>query len=117
MPDKSVLDLSRLQEAFEDDVAGIADLLEMALGTGSKHVAALRGGIAEHDLAAVSRAAHSIKGSSSNVGANCVARLATEIESRARCGDWVGIAQLALEVENAYADLRVTVAAYRATVS
>ena len=37
MRDTPVLEISRLQEIFEDDTAGIADLLEAAMGTGAGH--------------------------------------------------------------------------------
>ncbi|GAC1418142.1 MAG: hypothetical protein NVSMB5_09390 [Candidatus Velthaea sp.] len=117
MRDKAILDLSRLQGAFDDDVTGIADLLEMALETGAKHLHALHAGLQSADLGAVSRAAHSIKGSTSNIGANSAALLASDIESRARSGTWDGIAALADELDRAYSELRASVAAYRAEIS
>src|SRR5471032_2232642 len=82
VPDKAILDLSRLQEAFDDDVIGIADLLDMALATGRKHVAAMNEGVRSHTIEMVARAAHGIKGSASNVGAGNVTAVATEIETR-----------------------------------
>jgi len=117
LSDKSILDLSRLQEAFDDDVLGIADLLEMALATGAKHVRTLRDGIEQNDITIVSRAAHGIKGSASNVGAGNVTKVATAIEDRARAANWDGILPLADELESAYAQLRESVAAYRAEVT
>src|ERR1700694_3175425 len=79
LPDKAILDITRLEEAFEDDTAGIAELLEMALETGKKHRAALEEGLAAGDAAVVARAAHGIKGSAGNIGANVVYGLATEL--------------------------------------
>jgi HPt (histidine-containing phosphotransfer) domain-containing protein len=117
MPDKSVLDLTRLEEAFEDDVGGIAELLEMALDTGEKHRLNLHEGIAARDLAAVSRAAHSIKGSASNIGAERVAACAAQIEERVRDESWADVPQLASGLDAAYAALRDAVAAYRARIT
>jgi HPt (histidine-containing phosphotransfer) domain-containing protein len=114
---KAVLDLSRLQEAFEDDVAGIADLLEMALGTGAKHTKTLRDGIAAADLTAVAKAAHGIKGSASNIGAPGVTAVAIQIEDRIRSGSWDGVAELAEALDAAYAALRETVADYRRAIT
>jgi HPt (histidine-containing phosphotransfer) domain-containing protein len=116
MVDPSVLDLTRLTEAYEDDVAGIAELLQMALGTHDKHLNNLRAAIAAHDAAMLARAAHGIKGSSSNIGAGGVTRVSTEIDARARDGRWDGIDELAAELEAAVAALKATVEAYRAAV-
>lgn len=117
MPDKDILNLARLEEAFEDDTEGIADLLGMALNTGMQHLERLRTGIADGDIGTVSRAAHGIKGSASNVGAGVVAEISGEIEERARSGVWEGIAGLTDQLEGAYAQLRTSVAAYCAKVS
>lgn len=116
MPDKSILDLSRLEEAFEDDVVGIADLLEMALETGAKHVRSMREGIEAHEIEKVSRAAHGVKGSASNIGAPAVTAVATSIEERARLGSWDDIPGLTDRLEATYAELRAAVGQYRAEV-
>jgi HPt (histidine-containing phosphotransfer) domain-containing protein len=117
VPDKAILDLSRLQEAFDDDVIGIADLLDMALATGRKHVAAMNEGVRSHTIEMVARAAHGIKGSASNVGAGNVTAVATEIETRSRAGSWDGIEQLARDLEAAYAELGTRVKEYRIEVT
>ncbi len=114
MPDSAVLDLSRLREAFEDDDAGIIELLEMALGTGTKHVERLKSALSDGDVTSVARAAHGIKGSASNIGAVAVTRVSAEIEDRARNGRLDGVTELAAELEGAYAALRETVREYRA---
>ncbi|HTD35266.1 MAG TPA: Hpt domain-containing protein, partial [Candidatus Elarobacter sp.] len=87
MPDRTILDITNLEEAFEDDTAGIAELLGMAMATGRKHRAALDAGLAAGDATMVARAAHGIKGSAGNIGANVVYRLATELDARARTGN------------------------------
>jgi HPt (histidine-containing phosphotransfer) domain-containing protein len=117
LPDREILDISRLEEAFEDDVAGIAELLEMALETGRKHRAALDAGLNADDAAAVARAAHGIKGSAGNIGANVVYRLATELDSRARNGILDGARERVEAIDAAYARVEEEVRAYRASVS
>ena len=116
MPDKQVLDLSRLVEAFEDDTAGIAELLEMALETGRRHRVALAEGIAAGDVEVVRRAAHSIKGSSGNIGANAVMEIAAALEERARAGDLSDAAGRAAEIDAGYAQVEKAVRDYRASL-
>ncbi len=117
MPDNEVLDLTRLEEAFEDDTAGIADLLDMALQTGAKHRSSLVQGIAAGDAAAVAKAAHGIKGSAGNIGANHVYRLATELDARARTGDISDARERVDAIDAAYARVAEEVRAYRATLT
>lgn len=117
MPDSTILDLSRLEEAFEDDRNGIAELLEMALETGAKHRRALEEGLASGDATVVSRAAHGIKGSSGNIGANVVYRLAAELDERARAGNLDGARERIDAIDAAYARVAVEVRDYRAGLS
>ncbi len=111
-----MLDLWRLEEAFEDDTAGIADLLEMALETGRKHCAALEAGVAGGDATVVARAAHGIKGSAGNIGANVVYGLAMELDARARTGDLDGARERVDAINAAYARVAEEVRAYRANL-
>jgi HPt (histidine-containing phosphotransfer) domain-containing protein len=117
LPDSAILDISRLEEAFEEDTSGIADLLEMALETGRKHRRALEEGLAAGDASIVARAAHGIKGSSGNIGANVVYRLATELDQRARLGDLEGAREAVDAIDAAYARVAEEVRAYRANLS
>jgi histidine phosphotransfer protein HptB len=117
MTDKNVLDLARLKEAFEDDVVGIADLLEMALETGKKHRRAIEEGLESGDAAVVARAAHGIKGSAGNIGANVVYRLATELDASARTGSLDGARARLDAIDAAYARVADEVRAYRAGLS
>jgi HPt (histidine-containing phosphotransfer) domain-containing protein len=116
LPDSEILDLSRLVEAFEDDTAGIADLLDLALETGTKHRLALADGIARGDAETVRRAAHSIKGSSGNIGANVVMDLASALDEQARLGDLSGASESAAAIDAAYAEVAAQVRAYRAAL-
>lgn len=117
MRDNETLDLSNLEEAFEDDTTGIADLLDMALATGDKHRAALEDGVARGDAETVRRAAHSIKGSAGNIGAKQVMRLASELEERARAGNLEGARDRVDAVSAAYADVAREVRAYRESLA
>ena len=117
MPDNEILDLTRLEEAFEEDTTGIADLLDLALQTGQKHRRTLEEGLAAGDAQIVARAAHGMKGSAGNIGANHVYALATELDARARAGD-IGDARERIDaIEAAYAKVAEEVRAYRASIA
>jgi len=116
LPDRSILDITNLEEAFEDDVAGIAELLEMAMETGRKHRASLAAALAANDAAALAKAAHGIKGSAGNIGAKVVYSLATELDARARTGNLEGARERVEAINAAYAQVEGEVRAYRASV-
>ena len=114
MPDKTILDITNLEEAFGDDTAGIADLLDMAMETGRKHRRALEDGLAAGDAQVVARAAHGIKGSAGNIGANVVYRMATELDARARTGNLDGARERIDAIHAEYERVAEEVRAYRA---
>ncbi len=115
MPDKEILDLWRLEEAFEDDTQGIADLLDLAMQTGEKHLRSLIAAVEAHDATGVAKAAHGIKGSAGNIGANVVYRLACELDERARAGMLDGAAERVRRIDEAYEQVAQQVAEYRRT--
>jgi len=117
LPDKEILDLARLEEAFEDDTAGIAELLEMAMETGRKHRAALDAGLAAGDATMIARAAHGIKGSAGNIGAKIVYRLATELDARARTGNLDGADERIDAIHAEYERVASEVRHYRESIA
>jgi PAS domain S-box-containing protein len=64
-------------------------LLKRCESAWAKDISALTDAIRSNDPAAVSRAAHALKGSAANLSATTVQKLAGEIESLARAGDLV----------------------------
>jgi len=115
--DSQVLNLARLEEAFDDDRAGIAELLEMALETGAKHLRNLEEGLSRGDATIVARAAHSIKGSAGNVGAERIAALAASLDTVARLNDLHDARTRIEALRSAYDELAEAIGAYRATVA
>ncbi len=111
-----ILNLARLEEAYGDDRVGIATLLGLARDTELRYITQLRAGMIHEDIVAVAGAAHSIKGSASNIGALRVSRIAADIEDRARVGRWDGIADLAQQLDADYAELVGRIAAYAASI-
>ena len=111
-----VLNLARLEEAYEDDRSAIASLLGLACETELRYIKSLREAIAADDLNGVAKAAHSIKGSASNIGATQLSQVAADIEDRARQQRWDQIAEFADELERRYIVMRARVGEYAASI-
>lgn len=115
--DTPILAISRLQEIFEDDTAGIADLLDGAMRTATDWEAALGNALAHRAFDDVLWGAHAIMGSAANIGGNEVAAIAGRIESAARAKNWAGVELAINDLSQAYERLRTSVRAYRASLA
>ena len=89
MPDQPIID----QEAIENlrslgdeegDDSFLREVIEIFVTDTPLRLAELRSSLANHDQATFTRAAHSIKGSSSNVGALRLGALAKVLENDSR---------------------------------
>lgn len=99
MPNQNeVLDLSRLREIYEDDTTGMLELYDMMLKNNAAHLDKLDAAVEARDLDAVRKSAHAIKGSSGNVGANRLSRIAADVEDSARDGSWNSVAERIAEM-------------------
>ena len=104
--DRSVLDLERLIEVYEDDLDGILELLDLMVKNNTGLLAKLEHATQEHDLEGVRSASHAMKGSAGNVGGMELYQLAQYIEERARDGSWDGIADQVAIARPAFNRLR-----------
>lgn len=98
--------LQELLDLCDDgDTSLVAELIEMFLGDGPAHLRAILAGVDAGDLEQVERSAHSLKGSSGNLGAIALMRTAEALmlESRAGAGDRVRALAPQLEVDYAEA--------------
>ncbi|MDP9017129.1 MAG: Hpt domain-containing protein [Candidatus Eremiobacteraeota bacterium] len=86
--DKSILDLNRLLEVYEDDHEGMLELFDLMIKNNRGLLEKLESATTEHDLEGVRKASHSMKGSAGNVGATALHALAVSIEDAARDGSW-----------------------------
>jgi two-component system, sensor histidine kinase and response regulator len=77
--------LADLQEPGEPDLLG--ELVALFLRDAPERLGAIDRGLADGDLATVERAAHSLKGSASNLGAMGLHCLAACVEEQARLGN------------------------------
>jgi len=80
--DRSVLDeLRTLQEEGEPDI--VTELIDLYLQEAPARLDAIRAAVSHRDASELVRAAHSLKGSSANLGAGPVSTVCGELE---RCG-------------------------------
>jgi HPt (histidine-containing phosphotransfer) domain-containing protein len=103
-----LLELSGGLEGFSEE------LVQMFLEDAGPRLEVIRAAIDAADADLLSREAHSLKGSSGNVGATGVERLSRELEEAARSGDVRGAAHL---VDKLDAELRQLGAALEAGLS
>jgi two-component system sensor histidine kinase/response regulator len=98
---ESVLDLVAALERVEGDRDLLEELAALFAEESAKNVAEIHRAFDTGDVVLLQRLAHTVKGASANLGANCVSRAAMAIEEQAR--DWnlsaAGKKIAALEVE------------------
>ncbi|MDQ6931094.1 MAG: Hpt domain-containing protein [Candidatus Eremiobacteraeota bacterium] len=104
--DKSVLDLDRLIEVYDDDLDGMLELFDLMIKNNTGLLTKLEHASMEHDLEGVRAAAHAIKGSAGNVGGMELYRLAQQIEDLARDGSWQGLQEHVRAARPAFNRLR-----------
>ena len=112
MIDRAILDLARLREIYEDDRAGILDLLNLAVQTAHVQMETIDAAIGSHNAPDVRGAAHAIKGASLNVGAPETARVAAELEVAGANSRWETIPGKAVALREALVRLAENVELY-----
>lgn len=96
--------INRLRELGEPggpDV--IAEFIDLYIGNGHEVLARIRQSLAPGSSAMLMREAHTLKGSSANMGAATVAEIAGEIEQQAGTAETAELTALVLELETAFA--------------
>lgn len=95
-----IASLRELQAEGEPDLIG--ELVELFVEDMPARIAELRQALRTGDLPAVASAAHSCKGSSSNLGANALAAACDALEKAAKARTAANLAPLLAEVEAAF---------------
>jgi CheY-like chemotaxis protein len=96
--------LRDLQGAGRPDL--LAELLAVYLRDAPPRLAALHEAVAHADAEALRRAAHSLKGSSSQIGAVQIARLCAELEGQVRTADLTGAPDTLRRLDEAFIRVR-----------
>ena len=108
--DLSMLDqLRSIQRPGEPDI--VVEVIELFLRDAPDRLKALRAAAAANDLAAASRAAHTIKGSAGHLGAKTLATLSGRIEDKAKQGAKIDLAFAVQAVEEELAGVEVALRA------
>lgn len=97
----------------EDGGQFFNELIDIFLADTPGRIAEISAGLAQGDAAAVMRAAHSIKGSAGNFGADPLARGALAIEHAARQADLATAAACLAELQHEYARVQAALEAAR----
>ncbi|MGH7328216.1 MAG: Hpt domain-containing protein [Vulcanimicrobiaceae bacterium] len=82
----TAFDPALAEEAFEDDLEGLAAFVQSVISSLESGVTRVRDAISTGDATTVRAAAHAVKGSSSHLGATEVSKQAAIIEDAAREG-------------------------------
>ncbi|GAC1655755.1 MAG: hypothetical protein NVS9B12_07010 [Vulcanimicrobiaceae bacterium] len=104
--DKSVLDMERLIEVYDEDLAGMLELFDLMLKNNTGLLVKLEHATQERDLEGVRAASHAMKGSAGNVGGMELYRIAQAIEEHAREGSWPRITEHVQKARPAFNRLR-----------
>jgi CheY-like chemotaxis protein len=96
--------LRALREPGEPDP--LAELIDLYLADAPGRIAALAAAVEKLDLESLRTAAHSLKGSSSNLGARKLARLASRLEQAVRTGGLEGAQGLVAQIREEYEAVR-----------
>ena len=90
--------LKELREPGQPDpLAELAELFQREAEAGLEK---MQIGLAGQDALLTSRAAHSLKGSSSNLGAGRLASLCAAVEEQAKAGQWTGVPEQISEIKS-----------------
>lgn len=97
--------LTMLKDVMED---GFNELINMYVSDSQARIDALKSTVAANDCESVRREAHSLKGSSGNIGAGIMAELAKQVEQKGRDEDLNGVDDLLSQIETEYQSIKVT---------
>ncbi len=89
-----IIDLGRIQETSDGDVEFEQELIEMYLEDAEEHCSAIIENHSAGDSQAIRQAAHTLKGSSANIGASHIMKVAYDIEVSATRGELEAVSSL-----------------------
>ncbi|MGH1472224.1 MAG: Hpt domain-containing protein [Cellvibrionaceae bacterium] len=101
----SMTTLTMLKDVMED---GFNELINMYVSDSQARIEALHTAYSAQDCDSVRREAHSLKGSSGNIGAGIMAELTKQVEQKGRDENLEGVEDLISQIEAEYKALTVT---------
>lgn len=100
-----VINPDRLQEVAMGDDEFMVELIDLYLGDAPGQLEALGQAVARQDATAVSAAAHKLKGSCGNIGAEGLVSLCQQIEASGKASRLDGLAELLRQVRLEFAEV------------
>ncbi|MGI1677438.1 MAG: Hpt domain-containing protein [Cellvibrionaceae bacterium] len=101
----SMTTLAMLKDVMGD---GFSELITMYITDSQARIDALNTAYSAQDCDAVRREAHSLKGSSGNIGAGIMSELTKDVEQKGRDENLDGVSELITQIEAEYKALTVT---------
>jgi len=96
--------LKELREPGQPDP--LAELVELFHREAEACLQRMESGLAQRDSALASRAAHSLKGSSNNLGASHLGSICAVAEEKSKNGDWAAVTEQIAEIKSELARVR-----------
>jgi HPt (histidine-containing phosphotransfer) domain-containing protein len=107
-----LFDEAELMERVENDVAFLADTVQMLETDGRALMVELQTAVASGDAPAIGRTAHTLKGMISNFCSPAVQALAFDVEKAGKAGDAAGAAATSAKLEPELEGLIVELVAF-----
>ena len=118
MPNDDPIDVQVLDEYRQMGIGNgpdfVTQLIDQYLAEATAQLAAIAGAVSQRDAPVLRAAAHTLKGSSSAVGANRLAAACEQLEMLARVPNFDGVPALVSALGAEFALVRVALAAQRA---
>jgi HPt (histidine-containing phosphotransfer) domain-containing protein len=87
--------IAELRALERDGCPGfLAELIDLFLREGTLHMARLRDSLTARDAQLFARSAHTLKGSSGNLGAQALSRICGELQEIGHAADWARAAEV-----------------------
>jgi HPt (histidine-containing phosphotransfer) domain-containing protein len=92
----------------------LVEIIDLFLTEAEGHLSKLRAAHADKDAKSFERAAHTLKGSSGNLGALTMSKMCSELQTVGREANWARAAEVMPALEAEYVEVRKELAAERA---
>jgi HPt (histidine-containing phosphotransfer) domain-containing protein len=112
-PVRSIFDMAGLLDRLSGDRDLAEEVLDVFLEDTPRQIQSLANFVSADCVNCVQRQAHSIKGSSANIGADWLCAIAAEVENKAKEGDMASLKALTAGLDHQFLQLKEEIALHR----